>query len=370
MMSELSSRGPRACGARLGGGRTAVAALLAVALAGSATAQTAQPKAYEPPIHSLSPRVQQHVDQAYLALNGAISDQIPSQLALIDPKAFPSALTLQPDGLFAVVIDGKVRPAQPATKVFDQLYYLGIPFVSAWALVTRDGIILFDSLENPAEAERYIEGGLRSLGLDPAKIKYVVVTHGHADHYGGAKYLQDKYHARILMSGLDWDFMAAAAARFGPAYGPPPKRDMEVTDGQVLSLGGTTVKFYISPGHTPGPVSSIFQVTQNGRPHVVSFFGGTGLQTLNRDPAKGDFAKMRGSMQRFAKLSVDAGADVILSNHPFTDGAYDKVAAQRAGRPGSTQPWVAGRDAVLRFYVSAIEILDAVEAFYEEKKAN
>lgn len=359
MSRDLSSRG-----------RAAAAVVLAAALAGSAGAQTAPRKPYEPPTHALPPRVQQHVDQAYLALNGAISDlALPSQLALVDPKAFPNPAATQPDGRFALMIDGKVQPQLPATKVFDQLYYLGVPFVSAWALVTRDGIIIIDSLNSPDEAERYIEGGLRSLGLDPAKIKYVVVTHGHPDHYGGAKYLQDKYHARVLMSALDWDFIAAAPARRGPAPAVP-QRDMEVADGQTLSLGGTTITFYVSPGHTPGPLSTIFQVTRNGRPHVVSFFGGTGLQTLSRDPARGDFAKMRGSMQRFAKLSLDAGADVILSNHPFTDGAYQKVAAQRAGRPGSTQPWVAGRDAVLRFYVSAIEGLDAVEASYEEKKAN
>ena len=41
-------------------------------------------------------------------------------------------------------------------------------------------------------------------GLDPAQIKYVIVQHGHFDHFGGAQYLQDKYKARILMAAEDW----------------------------------------------------------------------------------------------------------------------------------------------------------------------
>ena len=59
-------------------------------------------------------------------------------------------------------------------------------WVSAWAINTPQGIILIDALNNGKEAAQLIEGGLRRLGLNPARIKYIVVTHGHGDHYGGA----------------------------------------------------------------------------------------------------------------------------------------------------------------------------------------
>src|SRR5262252_2401803 len=87
--------------------------------------------------------------------------------------------------------------ADPA-KVFDNLYFVGIPSVTAWALTTSDGIIVLDALNNAKEAETYIEGGLRKLGLDPNQIKYVIITHAHGDHYGGAQYLADKFHARLV----------------------------------------------------------------------------------------------------------------------------------------------------------------------------
>src|SRR5437763_9053980 len=96
-----------------------------------------------------------------------------------------------------------VGDPEPA-KVFDNLYFLGIANVSAWALTTSNGIIVLDALDNPGEAQQYIEGGLRKLGLDPNQIKYVVVTHAHGDHYGGAQYLADKFHAHLVMSDIDW----------------------------------------------------------------------------------------------------------------------------------------------------------------------
>src|SRR5579862_2313687 len=136
----------------------------------------------------------------------------------------------------------------PPTKVFDQLYYLGMNSVASWALVTSGGIIQIDTLDNAEEAQRIIIGGYKKLGLDPAQMKYIVLTHGHADHFGGAKYLQDTYHPHVLMSTEDWDMLA----KIPPGKNPPPKRDMDIKDGQKLTLGNTSLTFYLTPGHTPG----------------------------------------------------------------------------------------------------------------------
>jgi metallo-beta-lactamase class B len=74
--------------------------------------------------------------------------------------------------------------AEPA-KVFDDFYFVGGKIHSAWALTTSEGIILFDTIF-PYNSEELIVGGLKKLGLDPTMIKYIVVTHGHGDHIGGA----------------------------------------------------------------------------------------------------------------------------------------------------------------------------------------
>jgi metallo-beta-lactamase class B len=102
-----------------------------------------------------------------------------------------------------VALIGENNAAEPM-KVFDNLFFLGTKLVSAWAIRTSEGIILSDALNNDDEVERSIIGGLRKLGLDPAQIKYLLITHARGDHYGGANYLVEKYHPPVVMSETDW----------------------------------------------------------------------------------------------------------------------------------------------------------------------
>jgi metallo-beta-lactamase class B len=306
---------------------------------------------YDAPQTGLPEAVQSHIDSAYLILKGDVSrGNLPSTLYLVDDKTFASPIPA-----------ARKLASQPATKAFDQFYYLGINTVSAWALNTGDGIILFDTLNNPEEAAEHIEGGLRQVGLDPSKIKYIVLTHGHGDHTGGAKYLQEKYHARVLMSGIDWDIVLKDAASGSSRFGPPPGRDISITDGQKLTLGGTTISFHLTPGHTPGTVSTLIPVTDHGKRHVISFIGGTGLNTV-KEPSRDGGRILRESLDKFAKLSLDAGADVVIASHPFLDDSWVKAKLVNDGDAGKTRPWVAGSDAVLRYYAATIEAVYAIEA--------
>src|SRR2546428_7176845 len=83
-------------------------------------------------------------------------------------------------------------------KAFDDLYWMGTPSRSTWALTTSDGIILYNT-QGVYDADALIVGGLKKLGLDPAKVKYVIVSHAHADQVGGARLMQERYGARIVM---------------------------------------------------------------------------------------------------------------------------------------------------------------------------
>ena len=157
-------------------------------------------------------------------------------------------------------------------KVFDNLYFLGQTEYSVWAITTSAGIILIDSIFDYSVDDE-VAGGMKTLGLDPAAIKYVIVSHGHADHSGGAKYLQDRYNAHVLLTAADWDLLDRS-------NGAKPKRDLVATDGQKLTLGDTTVYLYNTPGHTLGTLSTIIQVTDHGTPHVVVSWGGTAFNWM------------------------------------------------------------------------------------------
>jgi glyoxylase-like metal-dependent hydrolase (beta-lactamase superfamily II) len=65
--------------------------------------------------------------------------------------------------------------------------------VNAYALEDRDGgLCLFDAGLGSPEAEAAMEAGLRHIGRRPEDVHRIVVSHGHVDHYGGARTLLEK----------------------------------------------------------------------------------------------------------------------------------------------------------------------------------
>lgn len=245
-----------------------------------------------------------------------------------------------PHRVAGIQFNGKIAPA----RLFDNLYEVGQNEVSAQALVTSAGIILFDTLNSEDEAKNIIVPNMTKLGLDPAQIKYIVISHEHGDHYGGARWLQTTYGAKVVASAIAWDGMAAATSR-GPFRDTPiPNKDMVMADGGTLTLGEETITFYITPGHTPGVLSAIYKVRDNGTPHTVGYFGGTGG---GRD-ADTDRAQIA-SLQRWLGIARAAGADTLITNHPLHSEALEKEYILAYRQPGQPNPFVLGRDAYQRY---------------------
>ena len=236
------------------------------------------------------------------------------------------------------------KPSPPPGKAFDNLYFLGDSWVSAWALNTSDGIILFDTLNTDKEAATLIEGGLRKVGLNPARIKYIIVTHGHGDHSGGVNYLVRRYHPRVAMGDADWTMLETKPDFPTPMWEPAPKRDISVKDGDTITLGDTTVTMYITPGHTLGTISPVFDVTSGGEKHRVIEWGGTGFNFGK------DFMRLDGfiaSTKRMRAIVAEQKIDVMISNHGGYDEAPVKLAKHRQD-PRGPNPFVLGTATVER----------------------
>lgn len=302
---------------------------LALGLLGLAACTPAGP----PPVTEAM--VQAHVTAATQA---AGSDLL-SLLALCKPA--PAERPKGDDAGLARLID---QPAPPPGKAFDNLYYVGAKWVSAWAINTSDGIILVDALNTGKEAAQLIEVGLRRLGLNPARIKYIVVTHGHGDHYGGAPYLAQKYGAKVVMSELDWKMTETKLEFETPLWDAPPKRDVSVKDGNTITLGDTTVTLYLTPGHTLGTISPVFDVRWRGQIHRVVEWGGTGFNF------GADFARLDAyiaATERMRKLAAEQKIDVLISNHSGFDEAPAKLDALRK-TPRGPNPFILGESTVER----------------------
>ena len=236
------------------------------------------------------------------------------------------------------------RPAPPPGQAFDNLYFVGAAWVSAWALKTSDGIILIDALNNAQEASTLIEGGMKKLGLNPADIKYIIVTHAHGDHYGGVNYLMERYHPRVVMSAADWAMTEGKLEFESSQWGPPPKRDIAVKDGDVITLGDTRVTLYATPGHTAGTISPVFDVKTGGQKHRAMIWGGTAFN-FGRDIPRLD--SYIGATSRMMRLADEQNIDVMLSNHAGYDGTVAKL-AQMSAAGARGNPFVLGTPTVKR----------------------
>jgi metallo-beta-lactamase class B len=245
------------------------------------------------------------------------------------------------------------RPDDPElepTRVFDNLAVVGRTGTAVWIVTTSAGLVLIDA-GYADQLDSVLLKGMQTLGLDPARVTHVIVGHGHGDHFGGASYFQQRG-ARIVMGAPDWDALEAppAAGRGGAPAGPvvaPPKRDIAVTDGQSLTVGGVSFRFVMIPGHTPGSLGVIFPVKDGSSTHVAGLFGGS-ILIPTRIPDDG-LRQYIQSIDRWATATREANVDVEIQNHPLYDGFERRLQRLKQRATGQPHPFVVGRDAYQRF---------------------
>lgn len=249
-----------------------------------------------------------------------------------DDPAEADAAPADPDG---VDLNDPVAQRVEPFQIFDNLYYIGIQWVSCYLLVTTDGLILIDALYGD-HIDTAIDG-IRTLGYDPADLKYVLATHGHFDHVGGAARFQETYGARVGMTAADWELVEA------PPDNPDweidvPVHDMVIADGDTLELGDTELRFYVTPGHTEGVLSMEFPVRDDGEEHRAFVFGGVGLnfEGVHRTNLYLD------SVARIGRLAAEEGnpIDVNVSNHASMGRIFERAEQLASRADGDPHPFV------------------------------
>ena len=243
-----------------------------------------------------------------------------------------------------VVTGSAEDPLIEPVRIFDNVYAIGRTSTVVYVIATSEGLMLIDS-GYADQVDSVLLPGMTRLGLDPQDIRYVVVLHGHADHYGGSPHLQQRFGARVIASAADWALMEA----WGPDSGrpAPPVRDVVATDGEPVRLGDGIVTPYLVPGHTPGAISVVFPVRDGEDTHTAAVFGGTALIV----PMLGDsLPQYLRSIDRFADIATEMGVNVVLQNHPLFDGMPEKLERLRVRGAGNPHPFVLDApDAYRRF---------------------
>jgi metallo-beta-lactamase class B len=250
-------------------------------------------------------------------------------------------------------------------QAFDDLYYIGLKFVGTWVLVTGEGLILFDAMFNEQQAKEVVVAGLQQLGLDPKDLKHIIITHAHGDHDGGADYLQREYGARVWLSAIDWDYLEEhrndpPMKPFGDMWPETlPQRDAVAEDGGMLELGGKSVQFVVTPGHTPGTLSAVIPVDDGGTRRYVTLWGGTAMPE-----GSAAVLGMHASLLKLWRAGQDAGAEGVISTHAFVEDSFGR--SQLAKAEGEN-PFNLGKDGFNRMMGIHSECILAQAARYQAK---
>lgn len=137
-------------------------------------------------------------------------------------------------------------------------------------------------------------------------VKYILITHGHADHTGASAELKEYFHAPVFICEadekmiLEGEFMYGSLTKYG-------KADGHLKDGDLIKVGSMNMKCIETPGHTPGGVCFVV--------NDVIFTGDTLFSgSVGRtDFAGGDFDKLIESIKK--KLMIYGDNMRVLPGH-------------------------------------------------------
>ena len=224
----------------------------------------------------------------------------------------------------------------PPLQIFGNLYFVGTQPASTHIIDTGEGLIMLDA--GYQHSLYIVLDNMYRLGLDPHDIKYVLLTHGHIDHFGAARAVRELTGAKLVLGKedelyangrLDLSYAKELGMEFCETFTP----DVLLSHGDCISLGNTTVRAVATPGHTPGAMSYFFDVTDGNETFRAGLHGGMGINTLCREfldaynlpyTLREDFKR---SMLRLNNEKVD----IFLGNHMQHNHTEEKAARVKNG---------------------------------------
>jgi hydroxyacylglutathione hydrolase len=151
----------------------------------------------------------------------------------------------------------------PATPERPRVQMLDLGIANAYVIYGRRPI-LFDS--GTAGESSTLAKDLDRLAIKPGDLALIVLSHGHADHAGGAGTVRERWHAPIVVGAGDVEmlhngrnrtlkpmsFTARLLRPFIDRTFPPYNPDIQVTAPIDLKPYGIDGRILPMPGHTPG----------------------------------------------------------------------------------------------------------------------
>lgn len=219
---------------------------------------------------------------------------------------------------------------RPPFPIVGNLYFVGNLWCSSHLIDTGDGLILLDT--PTAGSLPGLLFNIAALGFNPRELKYIVVSHAHSDHFGAVVALAHLTGAKTFMSAVDTRDMRENPERMEKMnldlgyYNECFTPDVELEDGDIISLGNTQMRCVLTPGHTVGVMSHFWTLEDRDRTFHVGIYGGAGFVSLSRAALKRNGQPM--SLQQDFLDSIekvwDEPVEIMLGNHPFHNDVYFK----------------------------------------------
>lgn len=228
-------------------------------------------------------------------------------------------------------------PDLKASMITDDIAFIGGAPVSVHCLIGEDGLILIDT--GFPYMLRGILQNMSSLGLDPARIRYIIHSHGHIDHYGCSADLRDLSGAEMLIGEEDVPIVTGEkdlswAKELSLPHARTFTPDLTFRDGDVLTLCGRRIRFVHAPGHTEGTYAIFVDTAVSGVPMTAAMHGGIGLNSMT-DEFLDAYGLPRDTRDRFRdglhRLRGEH-VDIVLGNHPEQAGYAEKLDRLSTGR--------------------------------------
>ena len=223
-------------------------------------------------------------------------------------------------------MDNKSISAQYITpsKIFGNLYFVGIRAVCTHLIDTEEGLILIDP--GISESLHIISENIRKLGFNPADIKYIIASHAHYDHMDAVAELAAVTGAKTFIGKDDLPLLT------GELYHYPIKTfspDVLLEDGDVITLGDTAIKCISTPGHTDGTMSFFFNVTDGEKSYRAGLFGGAGTNTLRRSFLEEHNLSFQNRQKFIDSINKIKGekVEIFLGNHLENNHTEEKLNA-------------------------------------------
>ncbi|NBB17096.1 subclass B3 metallo-beta-lactamase [Caulobacter sp. SLTY] len=228
---------------------------------------------------------------------------------------------------------GWTKPATGFT-VIGNIHYVGTEGLSAWLITSPKGHILIDG--GMPQNAALVEANIKALGFKLSDVDLILNSHAHFDHSGALAALKKSTGAVVIASAGDkWALENGKypGSEDVAAYAfPSVKVDKTVADGEVLTVGGNSLKAVLTPGHSKGCTSWTTTVKDGAKTYRVVFWCSTSVAANRLAPNPqypGIVDDYRKTFARLGKLE----ADVFLAPHPEQMGLWTKKAAMGAGKP-------------------------------------